>query len=73
MYSIDPNQNGKLLYEEFIMVVRYIEERQLGMGQGRLSHNPSRLTTTKQAAPNNPIVVQSDMEPPEHNQQQMLS
>jgi hypothetical protein len=45
VYSIDPNQNGKLLYEEFIMVVRYIEERQLGMGQGRLSHNPSRLTT----------------------------
>jgi hypothetical protein len=32
VYSIDPNQNGKLLFEEFIMVVRYIEERQLGMG-----------------------------------------
>jgi len=64
VYSIDPNQNGKLLYEEFIMVVRYIEERQVGMGQGRLSHNPSRLTMNQ--APNNPIVVHSDMEPPEH-------
>ncbi len=64
VYSIDPNQNGKLLYEEFIMVVRYIEERQVGMGQGRLSHNPSRLTTNH--APNNPIVVHSDMVPPEH-------
>ena len=71
MYSIDPNQNGKLLYEEFIMVVRYIEERQVGMGQGRLSHNPSRLTTNQ--APNNPIVVHSDMEPPEHTHQQQLT
>lgn len=29
IYSIDPNQNGHLLFEEFILVLRYLEEKQL--------------------------------------------
>ena len=27
--TIDPNQNGKLNYDEFLLVLRYIEERQI--------------------------------------------
>ena len=28
IYSIDPTQNGKLLFEEFLLVLRYLEEKQ---------------------------------------------
>jgi hypothetical protein len=58
-------QNGKLKYEEFILVLRYLEEKQMqtgmGGGGGRLSKNPSRISNMN----SNPINVQSDVEPPE--------
>ena len=36
--TIDPNQNGKLNYDEFLLVLRYIEERQIQKPNSRLSH-----------------------------------
>lgn len=44
--TIDPNQNGILTYDEFLLVLRYIEERQIQQpgGGSRLSNQQNVQT-----------------------------
>ena len=41
--TIDPNQNGKLVFDEFLLVLRYIEERQI-QAHPHSNNNNSRLS-----------------------------
>lgn len=47
--TIDPNQNGRLVYDEFLLVLRYIEERQISNHPQNSNQNNSRLSNNANA------------------------